>query len=268
MKSALLAAGMALTIGGCAGSGDPPATLEEWCALEAADRCVEAVVLLHDAPGQEACIVASRDDLPLFDQCGVVPNPNPVTTIPPAGVDPAEAELRRFIEEELPFLDARIVSVLTAADPPTPVTVGVVFEDPIDLRALEDFAAELGGTWKSAWRTDFICISGFEGQPGTLERFAFRDGVDRAAAARRAADTSETPMPGRFFVEAMWAAMEQAAIAIREPGVLVEAAQIAFPVSSLPALTDHQLVSRMRFAVTPDVAGDLSEPPPVECPAG
>ena len=270
MRSEVIASLMSLMVGACATTSVDSPTLEEWCSDQAADRCVEAVVMLHDAPEQEACIVASRPDLPLFDQCGVVPNPNPVTTIPPPGVDPAQAALHRFIEEELPLLDSRIVAVLTAADPPTPVTVGIVFDHPIAVRELEDFTQELGGTWVSAWRSDFICIPGVEGQPAALERFAYRDGVERAAAARRAADESEAALTGRFIVEAMWDRMEQAALAVREPGVLLEATQVAIPVSSLPALADHPLVSRVRLAVTPDVAGDLSEPPPLECinPAG
>jgi hypothetical protein len=260
---------MVLTVTACAGSEEPPPTLEEWCATQQADRCVEAVVMLHDAPEQEACIVTSRSELPLWDQCGVVPDPDPVTTIPPPGIDPAEAELRHFIEVELPLLDARIVSVLSAANPPTPVTVGVVFEEPIDVARMEDFTEELGGTWVSAWRTDFICIPDFAGQSAP-DRFAYRDGVERAAAARRAAAESETPITGRFIFEAMWDRMEQAAIAIREPGVMIEAMQAALPVAALSALEDQPLVSQVMIAVTPDVAGDLSEPPPVEClnPAG
>jgi hypothetical protein len=68
----------------------------------------------------------------------------------------------------------------------------------------------------------------------------------------------------------MWDRMEQAAIAIREPGVMIEAMQAALPVAALSALEDQPLVSQVMIAVTPDVAGDLSEPPPVEClnPAG
>jgi hypothetical protein len=194
----------------------------------------------------------------------VVPNPNPVTTIPPPGIDPAEAELRHFIEVELPLVDARIVSVLSAADPPTPVTVSIVLADPIDVAGMEDFTRELGGTWVAAWRTDFICTPAFAGQLEP-DRFAYRDGVDRAAAARRAADESQAPVTGRFILEAMWNRMEQAAIAIRKPGVMIEAMQAAIPVAALSALEDQPLVGKVRIALTPDVAGDLSQPPSVEC---
>ncbi len=256
---------VASTVVACVASEPPPSTLNEWCAGQVADRCVEAVVMLHDTPTQEACILASRPDLPLWDQCGLMPEPsNTATTIPPPGVDPAEAELRRFIEEELPQLDARIVNVLTAANPTTPVSVGIVLDHPLELEPMEAFLAELGGTWVSAWRTDFICLPDFSGQPGP-DRFAYRDGVERAAAARKAADESQTPITGRFILEAMWERMELAAIAIREPGVMVEAMQAAIPVPALSDLEDHPLVSQVRIAVTPDVAGDLSQPPPVDC---
>ena len=260
----VIATVMALTVAACAPPAEPPPTLEEWCATQAADRCVEAVVILHDAPEQEACIVASVPDLPLWDQCGVMLNPNPVTTIPPPGVDPAEAALRHFIEEELPLLDARIISVLTAANPPGSVTVGIVLTEPIDVAQMEDLTEGLGGTWVSAWRTDFICIPDFGGPLGP-DRFAYRDGVERADEARKAADESQAPVTGRFILEAMWDRMEHAAIAIREPGVMIEAMQAAIPVAALPAMEDHPLVSRVRIAATPDVAGDLSQPPPVDC---
>jgi hypothetical protein len=263
MRFAFLASVMALIVA-CSPSQEPPPTLESWCATQPADRCVEAMLILHDAPEQETCLVTSRSDLPLWDQCGVVPNPNPVTTIPPPGIDPAEAELRHFIEVELPLLEARILSLLSVANPPTPVTVNVVFDEPIDLPTLEDFIGELGGTWVAAWRTDFICLPDFAGQSGP-DRFAYRDGVERAAAARKAADESPTPVTGRFILEAMWDRMEQAAIALREPGVMIEAMQAVIPVPALSSLDDHPLVSQLRIAVTPDVAGDLSQPPPLEC---
>jgi hypothetical protein len=179
-------------------------------------------------------------------------------------MDPAEAALRHFIEVELPPLDAQILTVLSAADPPGPVTVGIVLANPIDVGGVEDFTQELGGSWVAAWRTDFVCLPGFAGQLEP-DRFAYRDGVERAAAARKAADESQTPITGRFILEAMWDRMEQAAIAIREPGVTIEALQAAIPVPALSDLENHRLVSQVRIAVTPDVAGDLTQPPPVEC---
>lgn len=266
MRSTVTASVVALAVAACAPSIEAPATLEDWCATQAADRCVEAVVLLHDAPGQEACVLNARPDRPLWDQCGVMPNPaNIATTIPPPGVDPAQARLRTFIEEELPLLDARIVDVLTAANPPTDVTVGMTLDHPLTVPEMEDFVADLGAIWVSAWRTDFICVPGFNGQPGP-DRFAYRDGESRAAAARTAADQSEAGVTGRFLLEAMWDGMEQAAIAIRKPGVMIEAVEVALPSEALMTLEDHPLINQVRIALNPEEAGDLSEPAPLECP--
>jgi hypothetical protein len=258
----------ALVITACAPAVEASASLEDWCATQPADRCVEGVILIHDAPAQQACVLGSRSDLPLWDQCGAMPNPNnTATTIPPPGVDPAEAQRRQFIEQQLPQLDARIVEVLTTANPGTPVTTGIVVKEPMLVPEIEDLVEGLGATWVSAWRTDFICVPGFSGQL-VPDRFAYLDGVARAAAARLSADQSEAPVTGRFLLEAMWDGMEQAAVALRKPGVMVEAMEVALPVQNLATLADHPLISRVRIALNPEEAGDLSELAPLDCPPG
>ncbi|MDP3984784.1 MAG: hypothetical protein Q8Q52_07275 [Acidimicrobiia bacterium] len=259
---------VAITVVGssCFPTARAPVTLEEWCATQAADRCVEAVVLLHDAPSQESCVLASLPDRPLFDQCGPIPNPNnTATTVPPPGADPADSQSRLFIEEDLPMLDAHIVEVLAAAGPPGDVTVGIVLAQPMSVSDMEDFVANLGGTWVSAWRTDLVCFLGPGGDPRP-DRFAYRDGVERAAAARRAADQGDAPATGHMFLEEVWDRMEQAARAMREPGVTVEAIEVALPVEALAKLEDQAFVKTVRIALNPDEAGDLSEPAPIDCP--
>ncbi len=223
------------------------------------------MVLLHDVPSQESCVLASLPNLPLFDQCGPIPNPNnTATTIPPLGPTPADARWRFFIEEELPMLDAHIVEVLAAAAPPGEVTVGIVLAQPMTVPDMEDFVANLGGAWVSAWRTDLVCFFGPGGDPRP-DRFAYRDGVERAAAARQAAAQGDAPAAGHMSLEEVWDRMEQAARAMREPGVTVEGIEVALPVEALATLEDQAVVETVRIALNPDEAGDLSELPPVDC---
>jgi hypothetical protein len=209
-------------------------TLEAWCAGQLADRCVEALTFLHWLPEQEACVVAIADPTtPLSQLCQpsiAEPIGGPVTTIPtPDQIAEEERERRVFLEEELPLLDARIAETLLRTHPTDELTVGLVLADPLTVPVMEALIAELGGVWVSAWRTDYVCGPALAGQPQP-SRFAYKDGIERAAAARRAADQSQEPLTGRFILEAAWAGMEHAALAIREPGVLVEAVEVLLPV--------------------------------------
>lgn len=272
-----------LVLGGCAsrvgsiGSQDSETlTLEAWCAAQPADRCVEALTLLHQLPEQEACVLAVTDPTkPLSEMCQLSsPEPigEPVTTIPtPDQIAEMEREQaayeesrRVFIEEELPLLDARIAETLKRTHPTGELTVGLVFAEPLTVPDIEAITEELGGVWVSAWRTDYVCSPALAGQT-QASRFAFRDGVERAAAARQAADQSQEPLVGRFIFEAAWAAMEHAAQAIREPGVLVEAVEVLLPVERLSILNGEPKVRTVRIAATPEEAGDLTNPPVPSC---
>jgi hypothetical protein len=124
---------------------------------------------------------------------------------------------------------------------------------------MEAFIEGLGGIWVSAWRTDYVCGPALAGQPQP-SRFAYRDGLERAAAARRAADQSQEPLTGRFIFEAAWAGMEHAARAIREPGVLVEAVEVLVPVERLTEIELEPKVRTVRIALSPEEAGDLTDP--------
>jgi hypothetical protein len=252
-------------------------TLEAWCGGQLADRCVEALTFLHGLPEQEECVVAVTDPTtPLPQLCQPsIPEPigAPVTTIPTPDqiadaereIADAERERRIFIEEELPLLDARIAEFIGRSHPNDQLTVGLVLAEPMTVPDMEAFTEELGGVWVSAWRTDYVCGAGLlAGQPQP-SRFAFRDGVERAAAARAAADQSQEPLTGRFLLEAAWAGMEQAAQAIREPGVLVEAVEVLVPVETLAILDNDSEIRTVRIAATPEEAGDLTDPPVPGC---
>lgn len=263
---------LGLTLTGCSSIGSQdrgPITLEDWCAGQSADRCVEALIFLHWLPEQEACVVAVTDlTTPLFELCQAVsPEPGgaPVTTDPTLDQFAEEERERRvFLEKELPLLDALIAETLLRTHPTDELTAGLVFSNPLSVLDMEAFTEELGGIWVSAWRTDYVCGPALAGQPQP-SRFAFRDGVERAAAARQAADESQQALTGRFFLEAEWAGMEQAAWAIREPGVLVEAAEVLLPVERLPGLQAEPKVRTVRIAATPEEAGDLTDPPVPDC---
>jgi hypothetical protein len=265
-----LVAGLTLT--GCssiAAQDTQPLTLEAWCGGQLADRCAEALVFLHWLPEQEACVVAVTDPTTsLFELCQASsPEPigAPVTTHPtPDQIAEEELERRVFLEEELPLLDARIAETLLRTHPTDELTVGLVFAEPLTLPDMEAFIEDLGGIWVSTWRTDYVCGPESVG-PNQASRFAFRDGVERASAARQAADQSQVPVTGRFLLEAAWAGMEHAAQAIREPGVLVEAVEALLPVEQLPRLEGEPKVRTVRIAVTPEEAGDLTDPPVPAC---
>jgi hypothetical protein len=59
--------------------------------------------------------------------------------------------------------------------------------------------------------------------------------------------------------------MEQAAQAIREPGVLVEAVEVLVPVETLAILDNDSEIRTVRIAATPEEAGDLTDPPVPGC---
>ena len=265
-----LVVGLLLTACGSIGSEDTePLTLEAWCGGQLADRCVEALTLVQAMPEQEACVVTVTDPTtPLFDLCQLsIPETigGPETTNPiPGQIVDAERDRRIFIEEELPVLDARITEVIGRTHPTDQVTVGLVFGEPLSVPDMETFIEDVGGTWISAWRTDYICGPELAGQPQP-SRFAFRDGVERAATARLAADQSEEPVVGRFIFEAAWAGMEHAARAIREPGVRIEAVEALVPVDGLSMLDGEPEIRTVRIAVTPEEAGDLTDPPVPPC---
>ena len=265
--SVTLLVGLLLTGCGSIGSQDSkPLTLEAWCAEQLPDRCVEALTFLQSLPEQEACVVAVADPTtPLFELCNR-PEPvgAPVTTDPtPALIAEDERERRVFLEE-LPLLDARIMEIIGRTHPTDELTVGLVFAEPLTVADMEAFIEELGGTWISAWRTDYVCGPALTGQPQP-SRFAFRDGVERAAAAQRAADESQEPLTGRFLLEATWAGMEHAAQAIREPGVRVEAVEALLPVQVLSSLEGLPEIRTVRIAATPEEAADLTDPPVPGC---
>jgi hypothetical protein len=258
---------VALLLTGCSSIGSQdsePLTLEAWCAEQLADRCVEALTFLHWLPEQEACVVAITDPTtPLLELCqGPSPEPigGPVTTTPtPDQIADVDRERRVFIEEELPLLDARIAEILLRTHPTDELSAGLVFAEPLTVPDMEAVIEGLGGIWVSAWRIDYVCGPGLAGQPQP-SRFAYRDGVERAAAARRAADQSQEPLTGRFIFEAAWAGMEHAARAVREPGVLVEAVEVLVPVERLSEIEVEPKVRTVRIASTPEEAGDLTDP--------
>ena len=272
----LVLAGCGSGVGTIGSQGSETVTLETWCAGESPDRCVEALTFLHGLPEQEACVLALTDRTrPISELCQLStaePPGVPETTIPTpdqvadiAREQAAFQERRRvFLEEELPLLDARIAETLRRTHPTGEVTVGLVFAVPLTLPDMEALSERLGGVWVSAWRTDYVCIPAIAGQT-RASRFAFRDGAERAAAARQAADESEEPLTGRHIFEAAWAGMEHAARAIRDPGVMVEAVEVQIAIERLSILDGEPEIRTVRIAATPEEAGDLTNQPVPDC---
>ena len=269
---------LALILMGCApggeslGSRDDWTPLEGWCATQTVDRCVEGFYLLYSQPGQESCVFSSNLEEPLFVQCleppAVTDPATPLTTIPtPESIEDDErraAELRTQFLADLPSLEVQLSELLARAHPDGRVSMSLVPVEPLPLADADGLVAELGGDFEIAWRTDYVCLLG-EGLPMDATRTAYRDGVERAARLRREAAESEEPLAGFFFVSDSWARMEQAARALQEPGVLIEALTASIPVSSLDAAHSRADLRAVWIGVTDTGLLNLSDPPQPVC---
>jgi hypothetical protein len=289
MKKLILAAAVLMALGGCAPDGEvantgnrpDPSTstaavdLETWCASRTPDRCVEGLVYLDWNPGSEDCVFTVADDTQRFwELCDEsVQEGEPVTTIPTEQSEAerlsAEQDYRDEVSSRLPALDERATALLTAAHPDGTVTAGLLFVDPIALADVEQLAAGQGVVLVSAWRTDYLCFSGIDDWPvDTASRFAYLDGVDRARQLRQEMENSATPVTGAHIPLDGFAVMEQEAVALREPGVLIEAVQAGVPVGSLESLRNDPHVAKIRLADFPVEWLDLSDPPVPTCAGG
>jgi hypothetical protein len=282
MKKLILVTVLMVVLGACAPDGPTtgigagptnPSTsttlvdLETWCAGQNPDRCVEGLVYLDWNPGREACVFTARDDsLRFWEQCDTVEpdGVEPVTTIP---TDESEAE-RLAAEQDfewemarrLPVLDERASALLTAVHPGGVVTAGLVFGNPLDLQAVEEMTAGNGAILVAAWRTDYLCLPGLEGFPmSQASRFAFLDGVERARQLREEMANSTTPVTGAHIPLNAFAVMEQEAVALREPGVLLAAVQATVPVDALEPLRDDPRIEAVRLADFPIEWFDLAD---------
>lgn len=247
--------------------------LETWCASQTPDRCVEGLVYLNWNPGLEACVFTAPDDsIRFWELCDTVEPDGlePVTTIP---TDESEAErlgaaqdFEREMARRLPLLDERASALLTAVHPGGVVTAGLVFGDPLDLRAVEEMTAGHGAILIAAWRTDYICLPGLEGFPMVqASRFAYLDGVERARQLREDMENSTTPVTGVHIPLNAFAVMEQEAVALREPGVLIEAVQATVPVDALESLRNEPRIETVRLADFPVEWFDLADTPIPDC---
>jgi hypothetical protein len=216
---------------------------------------VEAVLVIYEAEDLEACILTSLPDRPHASQSPPGP-PNTNTTTPVPGAVVAEPDWD--------VIEDRITGLLEVAQPQGDLTVGVVFTQPMSVAQVEELLANLDAVWISAWRSDYACLT--VGVDALASRFAFPDGVQRAASARLAADAAGSAVTGRFLLEEIWEEMEEAAMALRAPGVMIEAVQAGIPVASLPQLAGSEAVRLTRLALDPESAGDLSQiVPPRDC---
>ena len=249
--------------------------LETWCATQTPDRCVEGLVYLDWNPGRESCVFTAADDTQRFwELCDEVGQEGePVTTIPtPQSEAEWQAEEQKYRDEvvrRIPLLDERAIGLLTAAHPDGTVTAGLLFADPLGLTDAEQLSARHGAELISVWRTDYLCFPGLEDWPvDTASRFAYLDGVDRARQLREEMENSTTPVTGGHIPLDAFAVMEQEAVALREPGVSIEAVQAGVPVASLESVRDDPAVARLRLADFPVEWLDLSDPPVPTCDGG
>jgi hypothetical protein len=257
------------------GGGDPAAgddtvpTLEEWCAAQAVDRCVDGFYLLYEDPGLEACIVRTTAGDDLYQQCVLegVPDEPPVTTIPPddPGIDPGAAARERMRADRV-AVSADLVSVLETAHPGGEVEVTLVPVEPLSLRESDALVGGFEGIFERAWRTDHVCLIG-EGFPpeGEPSRVAYRDGVARAERLRREVEASPTPVTGYFILSDMWAKLAEGARKLTDPGVMIEALSAEVPVRVLPDLLVHPGLVEVWVGVADEWYLDLSEPSIPEC---
>lgn len=287
MRKRLLAVAVLMAMGACApevaGTGifnsAGPSTftavvdLETWCATQTPDRCIEGLVYLDWNPGRQACVFTATDASTRFwELCDAVDADGlePVTTIPTA-----ESEAERLAAEEgfagemalrLLVLDERAFELLTAVHPDGLVTAGFVFSDPLDLPEVETIAAGASAVLMGAWRTDYLCFPGLEDFPmSQASRFAYLDGVERAGQLREEMANSTTPVTGAHIPLNAFAVMEQEAVALREPGVLIEAVQATVPVVALESLRNAPRIEAVRLADFPIAWFDLADIPIPDC---
>lgn len=249
--------------GSTLGVTDPtraPVTLESWCAAQTAGRCLEGFVFLDGDPARLDCVVGAPDDQAIADLCaGGESDPlEPVTTIPAPdqeeGLDRAELEQRLWLQ------DRRAVDLLSQTHPDDAIDAGVILVEAVELGEAERLVARSGGTLIAAWRTDYVCLPGWEGMPfETASRFAYLDGVERADRLRREMENSTTPVTGAHIPLNAFAIMEQEAVALREPGVLLEALQVSIPAASLGRFDEDDRVARVRIVDFPVDGIDLGE---------
>ena len=289
MKKLIVALMVVLAAAACApvGSDQPaetavePATsttlvdLETWCATQTPDRCVEGLVYLDWNPGRERCVFTVADDSQRFwELCDeTVQEGEPGTTIPTEGSEAqqlaTEQEYKDELARRLPALDERAIALLTAAHPDGVVTAGLIFVEPLDLSAAEQLTGEHGAVLIAAWRTDYLCFPGIDDWPiDTASRFAYLDGVERAQRLREEMENSSTPVTGAQMPLDAFAVMEQEAIALRQPAVLLEAVQAEVPVAALESLRSDPHVAGLRLAEFPTEWIDLPNLPVPNCESG
>ena len=240
--------------------------LEAWCATQTPDRCIEGMVYLDWNPGRETCVFTSPDESRRFwDLCDEAEaDVVPVTTIPTeesqAQQQASELNFEDEVASRLPGLDERAFGLVTSTHPDGVVTVGLVLADPLALAEVKQLADAAGAVLMAAWRTDYVCHPGLEDWPvETASRFAHFDGVERAARLQQEMENSTTPVTGGSIARDLFAVTEQEAIALREPGVLLEAVQAEVPVSVIESLRDDPRVDRVRLADFPTEWIDLSD---------
>ena len=282
MKRCALALLMLMGVSACASGGANPVVdaarpsitapsttlvdLEEWCATQTPDRCIEGMVYLDWNPGQEHCVFLSSDpETPFRELCDQPGSEvQSVTTVPTEQSETQQRSAEQDYQDEvtgrLPGQDERASSLLTSIHGAGIVTVGLVFTKPVGLNEAEVLADEVGAALISAWRTDYVCFPGIDDWPvPTASRFAYLDGVERAERSREEMEKSTTPVTGAHIPLNAFAVMEQEARALREPGVLIEAVRAEIPVAALEDLRNDPRVARVRIADFPIEWLDLSD---------
>ncbi|MDH3259441.1 MAG: hypothetical protein OEM81_11715 [Acidimicrobiia bacterium] len=250
-----------------------PVDLEAWCATQTPDRCIEGMVYLDWNPGRDTCVFSSSDQFVRFwELCGDGgPDVVPVTTTPTQeSIDQQQAAEQNYEDEaarRLPVLDERAFDLLASTHSDGVVTAGLVLADPLNLTEAEQLMADIGAELISVWRTDYECFPGSDAAwpVATASRFAYPDGVERAEKSRQEMENSTTPVTGAHIPLNAFAVMEQAALALRDPGVLLEVVQAKVSVAALELLRNDPRIERVRLADFPTEWIDLSNLPIPTC---
>ncbi len=220
------------------GCSTAPATFSEWCASVSAQDCIEMAREVAWGTVDPVCVMrtASADEASACFGRGTTETTVPTGTVI-AVSPPRDSQL----------IDQAVEDTVLAAHPEAIVDVGVVFAPDVPLETARQLAHRFGTEVMAVWRADQVCVPAWGGFPGTEpSRFAWVDGVERAAAERKAAAEGRTVVTGHHIAESAWSRMEEEASAL-VPGTQLVAMAIHLPVAQLTDLRQDERVTRTRI---------------------
>ncbi len=257
MKYRLWLLGLSVLAGACA----TPAvvgsvTIDEWCRATSPEECFLAAsavasgldpICLANGPTYQEVVDGCSDDQP------------PVTTIP--GPAPSTTGY------DLEAIEAAVETALISSHPDGRFIVVLQLPERVSMREASALAASIAGELVAVWRTDEVCVTGFGAEGTQPSRFAYVDGVSRAAKERAAAEAASTPITGRHIVEALWDRMAEEAEALLEPGVALAAVAVDVRIGDIPAIRADSRFAAVNLAhpTSLEFSVDLEPATPADC---